>query len=208
MSTSAPDQDPDLERAGAAIAGGGGEAPVTPVLRGERVVLAPPCAEDEAAFLRATRASVDLHAPWASPPADPEQYAGFLRRSGRPEVQTFLARRADDEALVAVVTLSQIFLGALRNAHLGYSAFAPHAGHGYTTEAVLLVLGHAFDELRLHRVEANVQPANERSLALIRRCGFRREGFSPRYLHLYGAWRDHERWALLEDDWRAAHPAT
>ena len=60
----------------------------------------------------------------------------------------------------------------------------------------------AFQDLRLHRVEANIQPANKRSLALVKQSGFRREGFSPRYLKIGGRWRDHERWAILSDQGR------
>jgi ribosomal-protein-alanine N-acetyltransferase len=65
-----------------------------------------------------------------------------------------------------------------------------------------LALHYAFVRLKLHRLEANIQPGNQPSLALVTRLGFQREGFSPRYLKIAGRWRDHERWALLAEDWR------
>jgi ribosomal-protein-alanine N-acetyltransferase len=75
------------------------------------------------------------------------------------------------------------------------------------TEALQLALRHAFRTLRLHRIEANVEPGNEASLALVRRAGFTREGFSRRYLKIRGRWRDHERWALLAEEWRPVRQA-
>jgi ribosomal-protein-alanine N-acetyltransferase len=60
----------------------------------------------------------------------------------------------------------------------------------------------AFTRLELHRLEANIQPANLASITLVKRLGFHLEGLSPRYLKIAGHWRDHERWALLADDWR------
>ena len=69
------------------------------------------------------------------------------------------------------------------------------------SEAVALVLKHAFVNLKLHRVEANVQPHNTPSINVLKRCGFAREGFSPKYLKISGRWRDHERWAIIKEDW-------
>ena len=70
------------------------------------------------------------------------------------------------------------------------------------TEGLQLALQHAFTTLKLHRLEANIQPRNRASIALVKRCRFRREGFSPRYLKIGGRWRDHERWAMLAEDAR------
>ena len=56
-------------------------------------------------------------------------------------------------------------------------------------QGMQLVAKHAFDQLGLHRLEANIQPANLASIALVTRCGFRKEGFSPKYLQVFGQWR-------------------
>ena len=66
-------------------------------------------------------------------------------------------------------------------------------------EGLGLVLRQSFEVMRLHRVEANIQPNNHASIGLVKSCGFRREGFSPKYLRIGGTWRDHERWAILAD---------
>jgi ribosomal-protein-alanine N-acetyltransferase len=67
-----------------------------------------------------------------------------------------------------------------------------------------LVVERAFGELGLHRLEANIQPKNRRSIELVRRAGFRCEGLSRRYLQIAGRWRDHERWALTVEERRVA----
>ena len=66
-------------------------------------------------------------------------------------------------------------------------------------EGLALLVRYAFDELELHRLEANIQPMNLTSIALAKSVGFRYEGFSPRYLKINGEWCDHERWTILSD---------
>ena len=169
---------------------------------GERVLLRPPTAADRAEFVALMRRSRRLHRPWIHPPCDAATYRAALARARRPDVVSSLVCRKEDGDIAGVVNLDQIFRGNFQNAVLSYYAGAPFARRGYMREAVELAIRHAFASLGLHRVEANVQPANASSRALLRRCGFRREGLSRRYVKVGGRWRDHERWALVAEDWR------
>jgi ribosomal-protein-alanine N-acetyltransferase len=156
----------------------------------------------EAEFVAAVRRSSALLQGWVSPPRTRAAYRSYLRRTATDLHQTyFVVLRSSDE-IVGVITLSEIVRGLFQSAYLGCYAFMPHAGRGYMREGLRLTLDRAFGALGLHRVEANIQPQNKPSLKLFRRAGFRREGYSPRYLKIHGRWRDHERWALLAEEWR------
>jgi ribosomal-protein-alanine N-acetyltransferase len=169
----------------------------------KRVFLRQPAAGDEAELVALMRASRRLHRPWVSPPLDGTSFQGFLARARRPDALALLACRAADGAIAGVFHLDEIVRGLLQGAYLSYYAGAPYAGQGYMTEGLRLLLRHAFVHLRLHRLEANIQPGNLASIALVERCGFQLEGFSPRYLKIRNRWRDHQRWALRVEEWRA-----
>jgi ribosomal-protein-alanine N-acetyltransferase len=170
--------------------------------RDGRVLLRAPLPSDRDEFISLMRASRSFHRPWATAPTDAERFAAYIADSRRPDFEAMLMCRREDLAIVGFFNLSQIVRRSLQSAYLGYAVGKPYAGQGYMREGIQLVLRHAFLDLRLHRIEANIQPGNDASIALARGAGFRREGFSPRYLKIGGRWRDHERWAILADDWR------
>jgi ribosomal-protein-alanine N-acetyltransferase len=108
---------------------------------------------------------------------------------------------ADSGAIVGGVSLNQIQRGAAQSASAGWWIGDPYEGCGLMADALCTALDHAFRDLRLHRVEANIRPENVRSLRLAERIGFRREGRSPRYLQIAGRWCDHDRFAMLAEEW-------
>ena len=168
-----------------------------------RVKLKEPSAPDEAGFLEAAHRSRTFLRRWAAPPSTSDAYRAYLERLTKPAHEARFVVLRESGELVGVINVNEIVRGSFHSAYLGYYAFVPHVGHGYMTEGLALALRWVFGDLRLHRVEANIQPGNEPSRALVRRLGFRCEGLSPRYLKIAGRWRDHERWALTVEDWRA-----
>ncbi|HEU4768873.1 MAG TPA: GNAT family protein [Pyrinomonadaceae bacterium] len=172
------------------------------VIKGERVFLRLPAKRDAAEFLAVNRRSASFNRGLASPPTRADQFDQFVKRNKRPDSVCFLVCRTEDDAIMGSIALSQIFHGNFRNAYLGYQIGGEFAGQGYMTDAIQLMLRHAFVDLKLHRLEANIQPGNTASIALVKRAGFVREGYSQRYLKIGGRWRDHERWAIVAEEWR------
>jgi len=136
-------------------------------------------------------------------PVDPcgaEWFRGYLRGGQAESGERLLVCRRDDGVVLGSFSLHMIARGPFQNAVLSYWVGERHAGRGFMSEGLELVKRRAFGTLRLHRLEANIQPDNGPSIALVRRAGFRLEGYSPRYIRIRGRWRDHERWALLADE--------
>lgn len=134
--------------------------------------------------------------PWMQLPATPEEFRAWMGRFDDGANLGFLIRVRETGAAAGMVNINSIIRGRYQGASLGYAAFAPSARRGYLTEGLTLTLRHAFTELRLHRLEANIRPENKASLAVVQRLGFRYEGLSPAYLYINGAWHDHERWSV------------
>jgi [ribosomal protein S5]-alanine N-acetyltransferase len=173
----------------------------TVVASGARVSLCEPEASDAEELFALLRASQKHLRPWIYPPQSLRSCRDNLRNlSGDRHRGWLLCRRADG-AILGVIRLTEIVRGVFQSAYLSYYLGARHAGQGLMSEGLTLTLGVAFRHLKLHRLEANVQPANRRSIALVRRLGFRKEGLSRRYLKIGGRWQDHERWAILKEDW-------
>lgn len=131
-----------------------------------------------------------------------EEFERLMEDASKESNEYFVICLDGTGEIAGSVNLSQIFRKAFQNAYLGYMLGAPFTGYGYMTEAVGLALRFAFVELGLHRVEANVQPSNLPSIRVLERNGFSKEGFSRRYLKIGGRWRDHERWAIIREDWK------
>jgi len=165
-------------------------------------LVSPPTEADERSFTEAMRRSRRLHGRWVRMPETPEAFAEYLAKAAEPRRSYYLARLRDTGDIVGFLNLGEIIRGSLDQAFIGYGGVAGHEGRGYMAEAMQLVLREAFTTLKLHRIEANIQPDNLASIALARRAGFELEGFSPRYLKINGRWRDHERWAINAERWR------
>ena len=156
--------------------------------------------EDCLEYITLMQRSRKLHAPWVNPPTTSVEFKKLVKRAKDPSFRPLVLCRRSDSAIVGTFNLSQIFYGPLQSAYLGFYVGAPFQGQGAMTEGLKLLIKYAFQELKLHRIEANIQPLNIRSKKLVARCGFKREGYSPKYLKIRGRWRDHERWALLKGE--------
>ncbi|PWI44295.1 GNAT family protein [Streptomyces sp. ICBB 8177] len=170
-----------------------------------RVHIRPPRPSDVPAYAEAVLRSADHIGTWN--PVEPDGLPDLLRRQG-PAMRSFLVIDDESGGIVGKCNVTNIVRARFGNGVLGYDSYLPFAGTGRMTEGMRLVVDRCFqdmpDGLGLHRLEINVQPGNDRSIALAKRLGFRHEGFSPRMLYLKGAWRDHERFALTAEEWPGA----
>jgi ribosomal-protein-alanine N-acetyltransferase len=176
--------------------------PPTLQARGSRVLLRPIALHDAKELVALHRASRAHFGSWTPPTLSLAEFRKNFVQWTRPGSLRYVVCLREDGRIVGDVAFSQIFFGRLKSAYMGYSIGAAYAGQGYMQEALLLALRYVFRELKLNRVEANIQPGNCPSIALAQRLGFSMEGYSRRYLKLANGWRDHQRWTLLACDWK------
>lgn len=155
--------------------------------------------QDRREFLSLMQKSQRLHDPWITPPLAPTTFDRYLARTQRDDHEGLLVCLNETHAIIGVVNLNNIIRGSFLSASLGYYAGAPYAGMGYMREGLEIAIQNAFREIGLHRLEANIQPENILSIRLVKRCGFYKEGMSKNFLHIAGAWRDHERWVIIHE---------
>ena len=103
------------------------------------------------------------------------------------------------ETIIGMVGLNEIVRGAFQSCFLSYRLDKDWLRKGLMTEAVARVVGIAFHDIGLHRIEANIMPRNEASLGLVKKLGFQCEGISPKYLKINGIWEDHVHMVLLNE---------
>jgi ribosomal-protein-alanine N-acetyltransferase len=111
--------------------------------------------------------------------------------AGRGVRLVVLPRESPADRLIARINFTQISRGAFQSCMLGYAIDGAHEGRGLMHEALAASIDWMFDVMKLHRVQANHLPENERSARLLARLGFVREGLAHQYLFINGAWRDH-----------------
>jgi ribosomal-protein-alanine N-acetyltransferase len=181
-----------------------------PALKGDRVMLRMPVASDyrEWAKLRGeSRAFLEPWEPsWApdelEKPAWRYRFKRYREDFSRGTAIAFFIFDRKSGALLGGVTLGNIRHGVSKSGHVGYWIGEKHAGQGYMVEALRLLARHAFENMRLHRIEAACIPGNRRSIRVLEKAGFTREGLLRSYLKINGGWQDHYLYALIADDLR------
>jgi [ribosomal protein S5]-alanine N-acetyltransferase len=180
-------------------------------LIGRRVVLRPLAVEDFDAWRGVRRRNADWLLKWEPQRApgapDPvESRDAFAVRCGARHRERHLGTGFGYGVFVdghfrGEINLSIVQRGPFQSAYVGYWIDEQVAGQSYIPEAVVLLMGAAFDELRLHRIQISIIPRNTASRRVVEKLGIRDEGLAQRYLEINGTWEDHIRYAITVEEW-------
>jgi [ribosomal protein S5]-alanine N-acetyltransferase len=162
--------------------------------------------DDVPALAELARVNRDFLAPW-----EPVRGAGYFTEDGQRALVTAGLERhrlrqsvphviiGEAGQVVGRVTLNDIVWGPFLSCHLGYWVSADQNGRGLATAAVRHMIGVAFGELGLHRIQAGTLLHNTGSQRVLERNGFTRFGVAPQYLRIAGQWQDHALYQLISD---------
>jgi len=186
--------------------------PTPPVLKGDKVILRAPQMRDyrEWAKLRgASRAFLEPWEPsWTADELDRgpwrQRLSRYRREFAQGSAMSLLIFENGQGRLTGGISMGNIRRGVAQTAQIGYWMGEEYAGKGYMGAAIRLLLDHGFGQMRLNRIEAACIPDNERSIRVLEKAGFQREGLLRSYLRINGAWRDHILYAMTADDYRQA----
>jgi len=176
-----------------------------------RLVLRPPRTGDVTEIRGLLRANHEHLRPWNPAPPPGEDPSSITEIS-----KTVLRQRRDwkhgasfvfmvalrdrPERLAGKIALNGVMRGAMHGAYLGYWMAGDQQGKGLCTEGIAAVLDFAFGSAGLHRIQAAIMPRNDRSLRVIEKLSFRREGYAERYLQIAGKWEDHILFARTREE--------
>lgn len=119
------------------------------------------------------------------------------------EYRFYIHLKAEPHKVIGDIGFSNVIRGYFHSCNLGYQLDKDELQKGYMFEALSASIGHVFQNYALHRLEANIIPRNAASIALVKKLGFKKEGYSEQYLHINNVWEDHERYALINESWQA-----
>ncbi len=180
----------------------------TPVLKGKRVSLRLPVGGDYPAWSALRELSRGFLEPWEPrwAPDELERQAWRMRIQryredfARGSAVPFFLFTNQNRSLAGGITLGNIRHGVAQTAQIGYWVGERFAGRGLMLEAVNLIVPYAFNTLGLHRIEAACIPDNARSIRVLEKARFTREGLLRSYLRINGSWQDHYLYALIASD--------
>ncbi|MCV0395687.1 MAG: GNAT family N-acetyltransferase [Rhizobiaceae bacterium] len=181
-----------------------------PILKNERLLLRPPVTSDHgewAALRRSSRAFLEPWEPQWLPdelerPAWRERLKRYRSEFSHGTGVSFLIFDRAGGAMMGGVSIGNIRRGVAQNGQIGYWMGERHAGKGHMSAALELVTEFGFERLKLHRIEAACIPENLRSVRVLEKAGFQREGLLRSYLRINGVWQDHYLYALIEKERR------
>lgn len=115
-------------------------------------------------------------------------------------IRFWIFKKEDPYKTIGSICFSNIIMGNFKSCFLGYKLDKDEINKGFMTEAIEKGVNIMLNEFGLHRIEINIIPKNERSLRVVEKLGYEREGYSKRYLEINGVWEDHIHFAVYNDN--------